>query len=239
VQLRAIIDALDRAVWARSNSWRSKLCSNGRAPSKTSLTSRGSDSDDAELAALRAEVERLRAAAQPALPLGRAPRGRPGRPARRRASCWTLVRAQTSTACVAIASGCAGTGRGRPARWLGRPRLAVDHAARSVAPERGSAASGAGFSPRIAYSSDDMVVIQSLVASGMGVATLPEPRSKRAGRQGSTPQNSRTTPVRSMPSRTATTSPAPTRSASPPPSCGHHLTGPVPTRRSTTAGSAP
>ncbi|WP_433323115.1 LysR family transcriptional regulator [Spirillospora sp. CA-294931] len=31
----------------------------------------------------------------------------------------------------------------------------------------------AGFVPRIAYSSDDMVVIQSLVASGMGVATLP------------------------------------------------------------------
>lgn len=31
----------------------------------------------------------------------------------------------------------------------------------------------AGFSPRIAYSSDDIVVIQSLVASGMGVATLP------------------------------------------------------------------
>jgi DNA-binding transcriptional LysR family regulator len=30
----------------------------------------------------------------------------------------------------------------------------------------------AGFSPRIAYSTDDMVVIQSLVASGMGVATL-------------------------------------------------------------------
>jgi hypothetical protein len=36
-----------------------------------------SDSDDAELAVLRAEVERLRAAAQPALPSGRAPRGRP------------------------------------------------------------------------------------------------------------------------------------------------------------------
>jgi DNA-binding transcriptional LysR family regulator len=31
----------------------------------------------------------------------------------------------------------------------------------------------AGFSPRIAYSSDDMVVVQSLVAAGMGVATLP------------------------------------------------------------------
>lgn len=31
----------------------------------------------------------------------------------------------------------------------------------------------AGFTPRIAYSSDDMVVIQSLVAAGMGVATLP------------------------------------------------------------------
>ena len=30
-----------------------------------------------------------------------------------------------------------------------------------------------GFSPRIAYSTDDMVVIQSLVAAGMGVATLP------------------------------------------------------------------
>lgn len=85
-------------------------------------------------------------------------------------------------------------GEAGPRGWLGRPRLAVDHAARSVAPERGSAASGAGFSPRIAYSSDDMVVIQSLVASGMGVAPLPEPRSKRAGRQGSTPQNSRTTP---------------------------------------------
>ena len=31
----------------------------------------------------------------------------------------------------------------------------------------------AGFDPRIAYSSDDLVVTQSLVASGMGVATLP------------------------------------------------------------------
>ena len=30
----------------------------------------------------------------------------------------------------------------------------------------------AGFAPRIAYSSDDMVVMQSLVAAGMGVATL-------------------------------------------------------------------
>ncbi len=31
----------------------------------------------------------------------------------------------------------------------------------------------AGFTPRIAYSSDDMVVIQMLVAAGMAVATLP------------------------------------------------------------------
>jgi DNA-binding transcriptional LysR family regulator len=31
----------------------------------------------------------------------------------------------------------------------------------------------AGFTPRIAYSTDDMVVAQSLVAAGMGVATLP------------------------------------------------------------------
>jgi DNA-binding transcriptional LysR family regulator len=31
----------------------------------------------------------------------------------------------------------------------------------------------AGFTPRIAYSTDDMVVIQSLVAAGMGVGTLP------------------------------------------------------------------
>jgi DNA-binding transcriptional LysR family regulator len=31
----------------------------------------------------------------------------------------------------------------------------------------------AGFIPRIAYSSDDMVVVQTLVAAGMGVATLP------------------------------------------------------------------
>lgn len=30
-----------------------------------------------------------------------------------------------------------------------------------------------GFTPRIAYSSDDMVVVQALVAAGMGVATLP------------------------------------------------------------------
>lgn len=31
----------------------------------------------------------------------------------------------------------------------------------------------AGFSPHIAYTTDDMVVVQSLVAAGMGVATLP------------------------------------------------------------------
>ena len=31
----------------------------------------------------------------------------------------------------------------------------------------------AGFTPRIAFSTDDMVVIQTLVAAGMGVATLP------------------------------------------------------------------
>jgi DNA-binding transcriptional LysR family regulator len=49
--------------------------------------------------------------------------------------------------------------------------LAVDHAAPIGRARKGSAASGAGLSPRIAYSSDDMVVIQSLVASGMGVAT--------------------------------------------------------------------
>lgn len=68
-----------------------------------------SDSDDAELAALRAEVERLRAAAQPALPPGRAPEDdrSTGPP---KGVCWTLVRAQTSTGSVAIASGCAGTG---------------------------------------------------------------------------------------------------------------------------------
>jgi DNA-binding transcriptional LysR family regulator len=31
----------------------------------------------------------------------------------------------------------------------------------------------AGFSPRLAYTTDDMVVMQSLVAAGMGVTTLP------------------------------------------------------------------
>lgn len=31
----------------------------------------------------------------------------------------------------------------------------------------------AGFNPRITYSTDDMVVVQSLVAAGMGVGTLP------------------------------------------------------------------
>ncbi|MQM25611.1 hypothetical protein GFD30_08515 [Glycomyces sp. NEAU-7082] len=31
----------------------------------------------------------------------------------------------------------------------------------------------AGFTPRIAYESDDMVVIQSLVAAGMAAAALP------------------------------------------------------------------
>jgi DNA-binding transcriptional LysR family regulator len=31
----------------------------------------------------------------------------------------------------------------------------------------------AGFEPRIAYTSDDMVVMQALVAEGLGVATLP------------------------------------------------------------------
>jgi DNA-binding transcriptional LysR family regulator len=36
-----------------------------------------------------------------------------------------------------------------------------------------TACESAGFTPRIAYASDDMVVTQSLVAAGMGVATLP------------------------------------------------------------------
>jgi DNA-binding transcriptional LysR family regulator len=31
----------------------------------------------------------------------------------------------------------------------------------------------AGFSPRLAYTTDDMVVMQSLVAAGMGVTTIP------------------------------------------------------------------
>ena len=31
----------------------------------------------------------------------------------------------------------------------------------------------AGFEPRIGYSSDDMVVMQALVAAGLGVTTLP------------------------------------------------------------------
>ena len=30
-----------------------------------------------------------------------------------------------------------------------------------------------GFTPRISYTSDDMVVLQSLVAAGMGVTTIP------------------------------------------------------------------
>jgi DNA-binding transcriptional LysR family regulator len=32
---------------------------------------------------------------------------------------------------------------------------------------------GAGFTPRLAYTTDDMVVMQSLVAAGMGVTTIP------------------------------------------------------------------
>jgi DNA-binding transcriptional LysR family regulator len=36
-----------------------------------------------------------------------------------------------------------------------------------------AACARAGFTPRIAYSTDDMVVVQSLVAAGMGVGTLP------------------------------------------------------------------
>jgi DNA-binding transcriptional LysR family regulator len=31
----------------------------------------------------------------------------------------------------------------------------------------------AGFSPRLAHTTDDMVVIQSLVAAGVGVTTIP------------------------------------------------------------------
>ena len=58
---------------------------------------------------------------------------------------------------------------------------------------------GAGFSPRLAYTTDDMVVMQSLVAAGMGVTTIPAwrcaptgtPRSRPPGspyrRAGSTP----------------------------------------------------
>ncbi len=36
-----------------------------------------------------------------------------------------------------------------------------------------SLCAGEGFEPRISYSSDDMVVMQALVAAGLGVATLP------------------------------------------------------------------
>ncbi|SEC73951.1 DNA-binding transcriptional regulator, LysR family [Amycolatopsis tolypomycina] len=42
----------------------------------------------------------------------------------------------------------------------------------SLADHRDSAWIG-GFSPRLGSSSDDMVVVQSLVAAGLGVATLP------------------------------------------------------------------
>ena len=54
----------------------------------------------------------------------------------------------------------------RDSAWIGgceRCRAELDRAC----------VSEAGFTPRIAYSSDDMVVMQTLVAAGMGVATLP------------------------------------------------------------------
>ena len=73
-----------------------------------------SDSDDAELAALRAEVERATCSCT-------APATRPWPPRTtgpREGIVLDLGEAQTSTACVAIASGCAGTGRGTAEEWL-------------------------------------------------------------------------------------------------------------------------
>ena len=90
MQLRAIIDALDRALDAKQfleievvQQWESTF------EGVTDLAR--SDSDDAELAALRAEMER--------------------------ATCGCTVRAATRP-CVAIASGCVGTGRGTAEEWF-------------------------------------------------------------------------------------------------------------------------
>jgi DNA-binding transcriptional LysR family regulator len=62
-----------------------------------------------------------------------------------------------------------------------------------------------GFSPRIESVCDDMVVVQALVAAGIGVTTLPGLALRRpTGCPTSTPPRSPTSPARSTPSPTAT-----------------------------------
>ncbi|HET6672982.1 MAG TPA: LysR substrate-binding domain-containing protein, partial [Agromyces sp.] len=53
----------------------------------------------------------------------------------------------------------------RDSRWVGGCDRCRAHLIELCASE--------GFEPRIAYSTDDMVAIQALVAAGMGVATIP------------------------------------------------------------------
>src|SRR4051794_24274236 len=55
----------------------------------------------------------------------------------------------------------------RDATWIAGCELCRSHLLAVCADE--------GFEPRIAYTSDDMVVMQALVAEGLGVATLPGP----------------------------------------------------------------
>lgn len=90
MQLRAIIDAPDRGGLGAKQLLEIEVVQQWESTFEGVTDLAWSDSDDAELAALRAEVERLRAAGQPALPPGRALLGRPvDRPAEgRRAGPW-------------------------------------------------------------------------------------------------------------------------------------------------------
>jgi DNA-binding transcriptional LysR family regulator len=63
------------------------------------------------------------------------------------------------------------------------------------------------FTPRIASFSDEMVVVQALVAAGVGVVILPGLALRPTAYLTSTPPNSPTSPARSTPSPTASPDP--------------------------------
>jgi DNA-binding transcriptional LysR family regulator len=84
----------------------------------------------------------------------------------------------------------------RDDRWVGGCERCREHLVAVCARD--------GFEPRIAYSTDDMVAIQALVAAGMGVATIPDSPSRPIATRTSTPTRSPEPSGTSMSRPTAT-----------------------------------
>ena len=106
-------------------------------------------------------------------------------------------------------------------------------AASAAAATCSSVCADAGFDPRIGYSSDDMVVMQALVAAGLGVPPRPA--------WPSAPTTSRASSRPSCPARSGTSTPRPTasRPTRPPPPPSWRPSPRPPRRRSTPPVQAP